>query len=73
MLYNDNVSYNASIPYNGPVIVPPIFIPSGAGGRETGRFRWPTIVRIRPEVQEEIEARRRARILIDDEESIIIG
>ena len=71
MLYNDGVLYNSSVLYNGPDIV---FFPSGAGGRQTGPFRFPTVVRLRPEVLDEMETRRRlrSRILEEDDELLTI-
>lgn len=44
--------------------------PSG-GGRQVGRFRFPTVVRLRPEIVDEIEARRK-RIIEEDEEILVI-
>jgi len=71
MLYNDSVSYNTSIPYNGPDISS-VAIPSGGGGRQVGRFQFPTIVRLRPDVLDEQRRRTRTRLLEEDEELLVI-
>jgi len=50
---------------------PVVSIPSG-GGRQAGPFQTPTVVQLRPDVLDRLEARRIMRLIEEDEEILVI-